>query len=133
MLLKLKASYKELTGDAPPGAGPAGGGKKKDKKQDGAGAGGGKKEGKKDKGGKEASKPAGKAEGKKEDGGKRNEWRGGSDEVYLCTCTCAFGGKKILSLSCTAAGDGQGPKKETMYVTFIFKCVLFYVFIVLLH
>ena len=83
MLLKLKASYKELTGDAPPGAGPAGGGKKKDKKQDGAGAGGGKKEGKKDKGGKEASKPAGKAEGKKEDGGKRNEWRGGSDEVYL--------------------------------------------------
>lgn len=85
MLLKLKASYKELTGDAPPGAGPAGGGKKKDKKQDGAGpgAGGGKKEGKKDKGGKEASKPAGKAEGKKEDGGKGNEWRGGSDEVYL--------------------------------------------------
>ena len=39
----------------------------------------------------------------------------------------------ILSLSCTAAGDGQGPKKETMYVTFIFKCVLFYIFIVLLQ
>ena len=55
---------------------------------------------------------------------------GGSDEVCLCTCTCAFGGKTIVSLSCTAAGDGQGPKKETLYVTFIFKCFLFYIFIV---
>ena len=54
------------------------------------------------------------------------EMSGGSDEVYLCTYACAFGGKTILSLSCTAAGDGQGPKKETMYVTFIFKCFFYF-------
>ena len=60
VLLKLKSDYKELTGEAPPGAAPSSGGnKKKDKKQDktsgaaaGGGGGGGKKEGKKEKGSK---------------------------------------------------------------------------------
>ena len=49
----------------------------------------------------------------------------GEETVMKCNYV-HFCGKSFHSLSqYTAAGDGQGPKKETMYVTFIYKCFYF--------